>query len=208
MNVENFILISAILGFIAFFGDFILTFIFGFFKEDYSFFEDTMSELGNRESRFKTFFRIWWIVWGICIIIFGIGFGFYYYDSLYEIIIITTVILISIFGFGAGIVVGIFPEDPKGEQESISGKLHGIFAGIGFIAILVVPSVLGSVSDKIFLAVSVIVQIFSVIFFILFILSKYPKIGKSGLWQRLFLLTNYCYLIIYAFFMFINPDMG
>jgi len=208
MSVENFILSSAIIGFLAFLGDFIITFIFGYLKEDYSFIEDTMSELGNRKSKFKTIFRMWWIVWGICIITFGIGFGFYYYNPLYEGIILATAILISVFGFGAGIVAGIFPEDSKGEKESISGKIHGIFAGIGFLTLLVVPSILGSISDRIFLAVSVIAQILGVICFALFMLSKNPKISKSGLWQRLFLLVYYSYLTIYAFFMFINPEMG
>ena len=119
--------------------------------------------------------------------------------------VLTAAILIFIFGFGAGNVAGLFPEDPKGEEESVSGKIHGIFGGLGYLALLAIPSILANISGEWFLAISIVVQILGVVFFTLFLLSKNPKIGKSGLWQRLFLFNYYSYMIIIAVIMIVHP---
>ena len=52
--------------------------------------------------------------------------------------IIHTAFVLSMmsFGIGAGIISGIFPEDPKGEPETVHGKIHGISAGLGSIGLL------------------------------------------------------------------------
>ncbi len=205
MSVEDFVLISAILALFALLGDFIITFILGYFQDNYSHIEDTMSELGNKESRFKTILSIWWFIWGGSLMIFSIGFIIHAYNSVISGHVITAAILIFIFGFGAGIVAGLFPEDPKGEEESVSGKIHGIFGGLGYLALLAIPSILANISGEWFLAISIVVQILGVGSFTLFLLSKNPKIGKSGLWQRLFLFNYYVYMIIIAVIMIVYP---
>jgi ABC-type Mn2+/Zn2+ transport system permease subunit len=43
------------------------------------------------------------------------------------------------FGIGAGIIAGIFPEDTRGVEETVSGKIHGIFSGLGFIFLILNP---------------------------------------------------------------------
>lgn len=205
MSVEDFVLISAILAIFALIGDFIITFILGFFQDNYSHIEDTMSELGNKESRFKTILSIWWFIWGMSLIIFSFGLISYTYMPISRGHILTVAILISIFGFGAGNVAGLFPEDPKGKEESVSGKIHGIFAGLGYLALLAIPSILATITGEWFLVISIVVQILGIGFFTLFILSKNPKIGKSGLWQRLFLFNYYSYMIIMAVIMIVHP---
>jgi MFS family permease len=206
MSVEDFVLISAILVIFALLGDFIITFILGYFQDNYSHVEDTMSELGNKESRFKTILSIWWFIWGLSLIIFSIGFiSHAYMPFMGGYVVLTVAILIFIFGFGAGNVAGLFPEDPKGEEESVSGKIHGIFAGLGYLALLTIPSILATISGEWFLAISIVVQILGIVFFTLFLLSKNPKIGKSGLWQRLFLFNYYLYMIIIAVIMIVYP---
>ena len=205
MSVEDFVLISAIFAIFAFLGDFIITFILGYFQDNYSHIEDTMSELGNKESRFKTILSIWWFIWGVSLMTFSFGLISHTYLPIWGGHILTAAILIFIFGFGAGNVAGLFPEDPKGEEESVSGKIHGIFGGLGYLALLAIPSVLATISGEWFLVISIVVQILGFVFFILFMLSKNPKIGKSGLWQRLFLFTYYSYMTVIAVMMIIHP---
>ncbi len=205
MSVEVFILISAILAIFAFLGDFIITFILGYFQDNYSHIEDTMSELGNKESRFKTILSIWWFIWGVSLMIFSFGLISHYYMPTGDGHVLTVAILIFIFGFGAGNVAGLFPEDSKGKEESVSGKIHGIFGGLGYLALLTIPSILAIISVGWFLAISIVVQISGIGFFTLFLLSKNPKIGKSGLWQRLFLFNYYSYMIIIAVIMIVYP---
>lgn len=205
MSEEVFILISAILAIFAFLGDFTITFILGYFQDNYSHVEDTMSELGNKESRFKTILSIWWFIWGVSLMTFSFGLISHAYMSIWGGHVLTAAILIFIFGFGAGNVAGLFPEDPKGKEETVSGKIHGIFGGLGYLALLTIPSILAGISGEWFLAISIVVQILGIGFFTLFILSKNPKIGKSGLWQRLFLFNYYSYMIIIAVIMMVYP---
>ncbi|MHA1417957.1 MAG: DUF998 domain-containing protein [Candidatus Heimdallarchaeaceae archaeon] len=202
--IEVFILISAILAIFAFLGDFIITSILGHFQENYSHIEDTMSELGNKESRFKNILSIWWFIWGVILMIFSIGLLCAILPYFAYMLPIS--IAIFIFGFGAGCVAGLFPEDSKGIEESVSGKIHGIFGGLGFLALLTTPIcfvVMGG--GDWFGVISIIVLILGIGFFTLFMLSKNPKIGKSGLWQRLFLFNYYLYMIVIAVVIMIHP---
>ena len=43
------------------------------------------------------------------------------------------------FGIGAGVIAGIFPEDTRGVEETVSGKIHGIFSGLRFIILIMNP---------------------------------------------------------------------
>ena len=133
---ETFILIASIACFIACFGDFLLNIILGFFQPNYSHLEDTISELATKEKPFTLLLTIWWVLFGVLFIIFAVGFGFA--TDFTRASIITVVILISLFGLGAGIFAGLFPMDPKGQDETASGKIHGITAGLGFLAVLIV----------------------------------------------------------------------
>ena len=202
---DFFIPFSAILGMTAFAGDFIITILFGCFYPKYSHLEDTMSELGNRESRFRLAMTIWWIIFGCFFILFALGFGFA--TGFANGVIIALVVLIVFFGLGAGIIAGYFPLDPKGAEESISAKIHGIAAGLGFLALTVVPGVaLGyftyNLRPGIFIT-AIVCQVLAVVFLVLFILSERPQFPLSGLWQRLFLLSTYSFLFLLAILMLI-----
>ncbi|MBD3191138.1 MAG: DUF998 domain-containing protein [Candidatus Heimdallarchaeota archaeon] len=209
MFKDIFIPFTAIVGMIAFLGDFLITIIVGFFYPNYSHIKDTMSELGNRESPFRLVMTIWWIIFGCFFVLFALGFGFA--TDFTNRYIITLVVLISTFGLGAGIIAGYFPLDPRGAEESPSAKIHGIAAGIGFIGLAIVPGLsLGYFKDSsnpgIFIC-AIICQILSALFLVLFLLSENPKVPFSGLWQRLFLLSNYAFLFLLGILMIMTDSI-
>ena len=73
---------------------------------------------------------------GILFIIFSVGQGL----AFTQIKWCHRLFILGIVLFGAGtILAGIFPEDPKGIAETISGKIHGIASGLGFIFLILNP---------------------------------------------------------------------
>lgn len=203
--------ISAIACFVACIGDFFVTTILGCFYPGYNHLKFVMSELGTSKSPVAIWISAWWIIYGILIIIFGVGFGKTL--NLKNTLTKLSTILIIIFGIGAGIGAGIFSYHHITEKVIILGKMHDIFAGIGFIAILFLPII----SFKLFLdkniqgisILSVIIQIVGLIFFVIFIISensfyKNNILGYSGLWQRLFLLNYYVYFLIVSYKIFLK----
>lgn len=199
----NFSKISAVACFIACIGDFLLTIILGYFYPGYNHLKLVMSELGTAKSPVAVWISTWWLIYGLLIIIFGIGLGkaLNFKNTLSKL----SAFLIILFGIGAGIGAGIFPYNSSIKEVVILDTLHDIFAGTGYIAILFLPIIL----IKLFLRVklkgmvilSTITQIMGLIFFIIFITSensiyKNNILAYSGLWQRLFLLNYYVYFLI------------
>lgn len=164
-----------------------------------------MSELGTSKSPVAEWISVWWVVYGILLVIYAIGFGKSLHFSGIPIKLIT--IAIIIFGVGAGIGAGIFPADPDGKETTLSGKIHGISAGMGFLAIVFLPLISLTLFKKqahpnLFL-VLVLIQIAGLLFFFLFLTSgktslRQGILGYSGLWQRLFLLNYYTFFIMIA----------
>ena len=151
----NFSKISAIACFIACIGDFLVTIVLGCFYPRYNHLKFTMSELATVKSPVAIWISTWWIIYGILIIIFGIGFGKAL--NLKNTLTKVSTALIILFGIGAGIGAGIFSYSPITQETTISGNIHDISAGVGFIAILFLPIISFKLfSDKKIQSVSVL----------------------------------------------------
>ena len=204
---SKFLWLASIAGIFVFVGDFLITFILGFFYPNYNHLKNVMSELGTLQSPVSIWINLWWIIFGTFFIVFGIGlrkvFLKHSKTSLWGMI------LIIIFGVSAWIIGGIFPMESCG-LETLSSKLHGIFGGIGYLALLFVPIVLllsfhRKENPRKHWA-SIIVFVLGVITFILFIASENSAstggiFSYPGLWQRLFLFVNFAYLGMIAVLM-------
>ena len=181
------------LGFIAATGDFIVPAIISKRYPNYSQLHDTISTLGTNKSPVKKQTSIWLIALGFLLICFGIGQNLKFADLTWKHWLYTWGIIS--FGIGAGIIAGIFPEDPRGFEESNSGKVHGISAGLGFIFLLLNPLLALGIDEFNGLEwFNISFFAIGVITFILFLISeKYEKgvLALSGLWQRLNLLALY-----------------
>lgn len=181
-------------------GDFLATFILGFFYENYNHLKMVMSELGSSNSPVAIWISIFWVIYGILFMLFGYSFRTVFKDKKSGQII---GYLFVIIGIGAGILAGIFPMD----YASLAGRIHDIAAGVGFCAMAFIPLIALKLFTKEkssnlqkFLVIS---QISGLLFFGLFIASEDALnsdtiLQYAGLWQRLYLLNYYIVFIILA----------
>lgn len=198
---SGFIIIASIAGLLAFIGDFLVTLALGFFYPNYNHLKLVMSELGTSQSPVAVWINLWWTVFGILFITFAIGFKKAFASDKKSVVIVT--LLIILFGLGAGIGAGLFPMEPGGSETTLTGKLHGICAGIGFLAITFVPLVSLTIfprkhSPRLYW-LSVGVFVLGLASLVLFVVSEDASstgslLSYAGLWQRLFLLNHYTYL--------------
>lgn len=97
-------------------------------------------------------------------------------------------------------MAGIFPEDPKGIGETISGKIHGITSGIGFILLILNPLWAIWIAEfKDLRYMNITLFILAILTFILFMISENINSGifqYTGLFQRLNLIILYGHLIL------------
>ena len=162
----------------------------------YNHFRDTISTLGTKESPVKKQENLNLILVGILLALFSFGQNSAFENNGWS----QNLYVFGIFSFGIGcIIAGIFPEDSEGHKESVSGKIHGIASGIGFIFLILNP--LWAIFIDAFAECRVLnVFLFAAGLgtFTAFILSKNKDTGLlkyTGLFQRLNLIVLYGCLV-------------
>lgn len=108
------------------------------------------------------------------------------------------------FAIEAGILSGIFNVNENKEVVSVSSIIHGIGAGIGFMLLLFVPSLLSIIELKkniIMGLIFVSVFILALVSFAFFVMSDKEKfkdtfIDNEGLWERCSLFFMYVPFIV------------
>jgi len=186
-------------------GDFLSLFILGQEYPDYNQLSDTMSSLGSSASPVSNIISVLWIILGILMIIFAFGFRAAYSpgDKYVKI----GFWLLILYGLGEGLGSGLFKADRIAGSYTTSFIIHDILGGAGVIAIMILPLIVQKIkpffSSPGFIRYSNITLIAGTLFLILF---SYRFIGNGeniiakykGLWQRLFVLVYYVYMIIIA----------
>jgi len=178
-------------------GDLLVPIIIGIEYPGYNHLIDTISTLGTNKSPVQKFQCINLITVGILFITFSIGQGL----SFTEVKWCHKLFIIGIILFGVGtILAGIFPEDPKGIAETVSGKIHGIASCIGFIFLILNPLWAIWIAEfKDLKYVNITLFVFAILTFILFMISENIDSGilqYTGLFQRLNLIVLYGHLIL------------
>jgi len=178
-------------------GDLFVPIIIGIKYPGYNHLIDTISALGTNKSPVQKFQCINLIAVGILFLIFSIGQGL----AFTQIKWCHRLFILGIVLFGIGtILAGIFPEDPKGIAETVSGKIHGIASGIGFIFLILNPLwAIWIVELKDLRQVNVTLFILAILTFILFVISENIDNGilkYTGLFQRLNLVILYGHIIL------------
>ncbi|MDF2879253.1 MAG: hypothetical protein K0S30_2349 [Clostridia bacterium] len=191
---------------IAIVGDFLIAYILAFYYSGYNHMKQVMSVLGNPKSPVAFFYNMWLIIFGILICSASVNF-YHTYCKVSQSYARIGLIILLIFGIGAGIIAGVFSVNEGREIETLASKIHGIGAGLGFMALTFLPLVIGLISfknsDSVIGTASIIFFIMSIVFFVLFIMSEKEIfqdsiIGLSGLWQRLLLASMYMPLLLIA----------
>ncbi len=164
---------------------------------NYNYIIDTISTLGTRTSPVQKQERLNLVFIGVLFVIFAIG-QYILFDT---IVWSNNLYFIGVLAFGIGsILAGIFPADQKGAKESISGKIHGIASGIGFILLifnLLWGCFISDFSTNIIL--NFILFIFGFTTFVMFLISekKDKEVFKyKGLLQRVNLTVLYTGLVV------------
>jgi hypothetical protein len=194
--VSPFILVVALVG------DFVVTFALGLFYAGYSHIHMVMSELGSSQSPVALWMSLYWVFYGLALIVFGYSFIQVYRQAPAGAI---TAFLLILIGNGNGLC-SAFPMDSAGAEATLFGKIHDIGSGIGFLLMFALPFLLlrfftgkENQGTRIFL---VDVQVF-VVAISVFLLALAP-VGESGLsiyvglWQRLYLASYYLVFILLA----------
>jgi len=182
-------------------GDFVVPLILGRRYPNHNILYDVISKLGTKGSPVKKQLSTWLIILGILFVFFGIGQGLQFRNQTWAHWIYLWGIVM--FGIGAGIIAGIFPEDTKGAEETASGKIHGIFSGLGFMFLIMNPLWALWIEELNGLqGLNTILFVLGVITFGLFATSEKKEngiLGMSGLWQRLNMLVIYSAILISFF---------
>jgi hypothetical membrane protein len=206
INQKKLIIASVIACITACAGDFLTLFILGSKYPGYSQLYNTMSSLGASESPVSAIISVWWIILGVLIILYAFGFkaafspGNKYVNVAFWLLII--------YGLGEGMSSGLFKADHVYDSMTISYIIHDILGGAGVIGILVLPLIVQKIEpfshNTRFRKFSYIVLVLGTIFLILFTFrffgfgNNIP--GKyTGLWQRLFVMVYYIYILTIAF---------
>lgn len=203
---KTIVVVGSVACFAGCIGDFLSLFILGPRCPGYNQLYDTMSSLGSSASPVSDIVSKWWILLGILMIIFAFGFkAAFSADGNYVKIVFW---LLIIYGLGEGLGSGLFKADRISGSYTISFIIHDILGGAGVFAILILPLVVQRIkpffSSQGFIRFSFITFILGSLFLVLFsfrfignesnVLAKY-----KGLWQRLFILVYYIYLMTVAF---------
>jgi hypothetical protein len=195
------IIIAAIAGILGCLIDLGATFFLGNRIDGYSQFKGTMSQMGISSSPVAKEVAICWIAMGILIIIFALGIRFAYQDKKETVVIISW--LLILYGFGEGLVSGIFPADKAGESHTWIGIVHNLIGGVGVTAIMLFPLYMLKVLPD-FKWISIIIFFIGLIGIILFGIGRLVTAPDNflsvykGSWQRLYVINYYVYIIIIA----------
>ncbi|MCS6881949.1 MAG: DUF998 domain-containing protein [Oscillochloridaceae bacterium] len=102
----------------------------------YSHLHDTISTLGTSRSPVQQQQGAALAAVGGLLLVFAVGQALAFQKMRWSHVLF--LLGITLFGIGS-ILAGIFPEDPSDVEETISGKIHGIASGIGFLFLMLNP---------------------------------------------------------------------
>jgi hypothetical protein len=189
--------------------DLISMFILGREIKGYSPLSNTMSMMGTSNSPVDHQIALWWILMGILFIIFGLGIRYAFSDKKKLAIIASW--LIILYGVGEGLGSALFPEDIPGTSHTFTGLLHNFMGGLGTTSITIFTLVMAKLIPeyKKFSYVVFIVGMTGIIFFGIGQFWHNPTnffVMNKGLWQRIFVMDYYLYVIVIAIKLITNTD--
>ncbi len=194
-------------------GEFVLPWILKHFYKGYNSKTMVMSVLGSPESPVRIIYNIW-LVWLGAFLLFTSILLFEVINAVSSILAVLTLISISAFAIGAGILSGLFSVNESKEKVTAASKIHGAGSALGFMALLFFPLLWGIFSfgsgDIIQGAVCVTSFALAVLFFVFFIMGDKEKFKETvfsyaGLWERLslfFMYVPFLYIAIYNLLIF------
>lgn len=180
-------------------GEFFLPWILGRYYDEYSSKIMVMSVLGSPQSPVRHIYNVW-LIWLGSFLTFVAIVYFFAIRAEFPILSVLLSISIGIFAVGAGLVSGVFSVNESKDIVTVSSKIHGISAAIGFMALLFFPLLNGVLEfkqkDVVFGILSIISFILAFTFFVCFVMGDKEQFQNTvlryeGLWERMSLLCMY-----------------
>ena len=188
-----------VLLFITIIGEFAVPCILKRFYKEYNSKTMVMSVLGSPESPVRKIYNAWLIWLGSFLLLISY-FLFIEINTISSALAILTLISVSVFAIGAGILSGAFSVNESKEKITVASKIHGMGAAIGFMSLLFFPllrSLLAfKTNDVIQGVICALSFALAILFFVFFILGdkEHPKetvFSYEGLWERMCLFFMY-----------------
>jgi len=180
-------------------GEFLLTWILGWYYKGYDGKTMVMSALGSPQSPVRVIYNVW-LIWLGGFLLFVAMVFYLSAKSEFPILSVLLFFSIGVFAAGAGLISGLFSVNETKDIITTASKIHGVSAAIGFMTLLFLPLLNGIISFKqdnaIWGFVDIIAFALSLVFFICFIMGdkeqfKNTVLGYEGLWERLSLFFMY-----------------
>lgn len=180
-------------------GEFFLPWILGRYYDEYNSKIMVMSVLGSPQSPVRHIYNVW-LIWLGSFLTFVAIVYFFAIRAEFPILSVLLSISIGIFAVGAGLVSGVFSVNESKDIVTVSSKIHGISAAIGFMALLFFPLLNGVLEfkqkDVVFGILSIISFILAFTFFVCFVMGDKEQFQNTvlryeGLWERMSLLCMY-----------------
>lgn len=179
-------------------GDFVVTFLLGFFYPGYNFISQTESSLGTSNSPVANYMNLWGVLFGLLLIVFGLGIRMTEFKKeRWGVILLWLIIL---YGIGEGFGSGLFPNNHIENDYSIVPNTHNVFGAIGGFALAFIPlagsEMFAKKKHHKLNKYSKFVFIIGIVLILTYLLSRIGIIPYRGLWQRIFILHYHVYLIV------------
>lgn len=180
-------------------GEFFLPWILGRYYTGYNSKMMVMSALGSPKSPVRLIYNIW-LIWLGGFLTFTACVYFGAIKTKFPVLSVLIALSIGIFAVGAGLLSGIFSVNESKDIVTISSRIHGFGAAIGFMALLFFPLLNGICSfkqkDVVFGVVSIISFILAFVFFACFVMGDKEEFQNTvlryeGLWERMTLFCMY-----------------
>ncbi|MEP7268917.1 MAG: DUF998 domain-containing protein [Saprospiraceae bacterium] len=202
----NLVFITLISCLLACVGDFVVTFILGYYYEGYNFIEQSQSILGTSGSPVANYMNSWGIIFSFLFAVYAFCLRrtIFKYSKLQFI----ASCLVALYGFGEGIGSGMFPFEKENNAFTGIGWLHLLFSALGDIGLVLFPilslQIFKSSEYPRLRKLALFLSISGPILIGCFLMTKFNTLPYRGLWQRLFLLNYYILLMSIAIDMFIT----
>lgn len=191
---------------IAAVGDLIAPFLLAPFAKNYNHKTMVLSALGNKTCTVHFIYNTWLAIAGILFII-GALTLYREFNHISNILSVGLMVCILTFAITACILSAFFSVGETKELTSISAKIHGVGAVIGFLLLVISPLLLGIIS---FRSGNTGLGVFSVTSFLLafacyalLAIADKPQfadtfIAWEGMWEHLCLLFAYLPMIVWS----------
>lgn len=184
-------------------GDLVVPFVLAPFVENYSHKTMVLSSLGNKSRPVHIIYNTWLAIAGI---LFAVGAIALYREFSPVSKGLTTGLTVCVLAFGllACLLSAFFPVGETKERTTLSAKIHGIGAVLGFLLLVISPLLLGIISFRSgnagFGVFSTAMFVLAFICYALLAMADKPQFADTpvaweGVWEHLCLLFAYLPII-------------